>query len=168
MIVPMIAPSEEPHAALGGWRAIHAVLAGSGLLLLLAMAVGLPRARAGSGDRLVSVIANNYLRVLTHPLWSRIHPDQRRPRSSAVCYVSGSSLFLINVVAGPGQFGLVFAATSLGIMQVHSLNGRPFSAWAVLPFYPLTVGPGAGGSHRIGVLLMTLSADAARSRSFHF
>lgn len=41
MVVPMIAPSAGVALlALGGWRAIHAVLAAVGLLLLLAMLIG--------------------------------------------------------------------------------------------------------------------------------
>lgn len=41
MIVPMIAPSAgAPLLPLGGWRSIHAVLAGVGLLLLLIILIG--------------------------------------------------------------------------------------------------------------------------------
>jgi MFS transporter, DHA1 family, multidrug resistance protein len=70
MIVPTIAPTAG--AALlgfGGWRVIHEVLAGVGLLLLLAMLLGFAEsARIDPANRLVpSVIARNYLRVLMHP-----------------------------------------------------------------------------------------------------
>jgi len=120
MIVPMIAPSAGAALlALGGWRAIHAVLAGIGLLLLLAMLIGFAEsARLDPANRLVpSVIANNYLRVLTHPLCLGYILINAAAFGALFAYVSGSSLFLINVVGlGPGQFGLVFAATSLGIM----------------------------------------------------
>src|SRR5258706_9366250 len=71
MIVPMIAPTAGAALlALGGWRAIHAVLAGVGLLLLLAMLLGFAEsARVDAANRLVpSVIVRNYLRVLMHPL----------------------------------------------------------------------------------------------------
>jgi DHA1 family bicyclomycin/chloramphenicol resistance-like MFS transporter len=70
-IVPMIAPTAGAALlAIGGWRVIHAVLAGIGLLLLLAMLLGLAEsARVDPANRLVpSIIARNYLRVLMHPL----------------------------------------------------------------------------------------------------
>src|SRR5258705_484815 len=71
MIVPMIAPTAGAALlGLGGWRVIHAVLAGVGLLVLLAMLLGFAEsARIDPASRLVpSVIARNYLRVLMHPL----------------------------------------------------------------------------------------------------
>src|SRR5258708_15071423 len=69
MIVPMIAPTAGAALlALGGSRVIHAVLAGVGLFLLLAMLLGFAEsARINPANRLVpSVIARNYLRVLMH------------------------------------------------------------------------------------------------------
>ena len=71
MVVPIIAPSAGAALlALGGWRAIHAVLAGVGVVLMLAMGLGFSEtARIDPANRLVpSVIARNYLRVLMHPL----------------------------------------------------------------------------------------------------
>src|SRR3984957_14925569 len=61
MIVPMIAPTAGAALlALGGWRVIHAVLAGVGLVLL-AMVIGFAEsARIDPANRLVpSVIARN-------------------------------------------------------------------------------------------------------------
>src|SRR6267378_5336505 len=134
------------------------MLAGIGLLLLLAMLIGFAEsARLDPANRLVpSVIANNYLRVLTHPLCLGCILINAAAFGALFAYVSGSSLFLINVVGlGPGQFGLVFAATSLGIMAGAFLNGR-LSAWAVLPFYPLTVGLALAVVTALALLLMTL------------
>src|SRR5258708_5700828 len=71
MIVPMIAPTAGAALlGLGGWRVVHAVLAGVGLLVLLAMLLGFAEsAPIDPASRLVpSVIARNYLRVLMHPL----------------------------------------------------------------------------------------------------
>ena len=128
MVVPMLAPSAGAALlALGGWRVIHAVLAGIGLLLLLAMLIGFTEsARLDPANRLVpSVIARNYLRVLTHPLCLGCILINAAAFGALFAYVSGSSLFLINVVGlRPSQFGLVFAATSLGIMAGAFLNGR--------------------------------------------
>ena len=71
MVVPMIAPSAGAALlALGGWRAIHAALAGVGLLLLLVILLGFAEsARIDPAIRLVpSVVARSYLHVLMHPL----------------------------------------------------------------------------------------------------
>jgi len=143
MIVPMIAPTAGAALlGLGGWRVIHAVLAGVGLLVLLAMLLGFAEsARIDPASRLVlSVIARNYLRVLMHPLCLGYILVNSATFGALFAYVSGSSLFLINVVGlRPLQYGLVFAATSLGIMAGAFLNSR-LSTRGVLPFYPLTAG----------------------------
>ncbi len=127
MVVPMIAPSAGVALlAVGGWRAIHAVLAAVGLLLLLAMLIGFSEsARLDPANRLVpSLIARNYLRVLTHPLCLGYILVNAAAFGTLFAYVSGSSLFLINVVGlTPEQYGVVFAATSLGIMAACSLLG---------------------------------------------
>jgi MFS transporter, DHA1 family, multidrug resistance protein len=136
MIVPTIAPAAGAALlALGGWRVIHAVLAGVGLLLLLAILLAFAEcARVDPANRLVpSVIARNYLRVLMHPLGLGYILVNAAAFGTLFAYVSGSPLFLINVVGlRAEQYGLVFAATSLGIMVGAFLNGR-LSAWGVLP-----------------------------------
>jgi DHA1 family bicyclomycin/chloramphenicol resistance-like MFS transporter len=159
MIVPMIAPTAGAALlALGGWRVIHAVLAGVGLFLLLAMLLGFAEsARINPANRLVpSVIARNYLRVLMHPLCLGYILVSSTTFGALFAYVSGSSLFLINVVGlRPLQYGLVFAATSLGIMAGAFLNTR-LSARGVLPFYPLAAGLLLAVVSAILLLAMTL------------
>src|SRR6202140_2091894 len=160
MIVPMIAPTAGAALlALGGWRVIHAVLAGVGLFLLLAMLLGFAEsARINPANRLVpSVIARNYLRVLMHPLCLGYILVSSAAFGALFAYVSGSSLFLINVVGlRPNQYGLVFAATSLGIMAGALLNGR-LSAWGVVPRYPLTIGLAPAAVPPMLLLMMTLA-----------
>jgi len=159
MVVPMIAPSAGAALlALGGWRVIHGVLAGIGLLLLLAMLIGFTEsARLDPANRLApSVIARNYLRVLTHPLCLGYILINAAAFGALFAYVSGSSLFLINGVGlKPGQFGLVFAATSLGIMAGAFINGR-LSSRGVAPFYPLMAGLILAVVAATALLLMTL------------
>ena len=160
MIVPMIAPTAGAALlALGGWRIIHAVLAGVGLVLLLAMAIGFAEsARIDPANRLVpSAIARNYLRVLTHPLCLGYILVNAAAFGALFAYVSGSSLFLLNVVGlRPDQYGLVFAATSLGIMAGALLNGR-LSTLGVAPGYPLTIGLVLAAVAAISLLTMTLA-----------
>jgi DHA1 family bicyclomycin/chloramphenicol resistance-like MFS transporter len=160
MIVPMIAPTAGAGLlALGGWRVIHAVLAGVGLILLLAMVLGFAEsARLDPANRLVpSVIARNYVSVLTHPLCLGYILVNAAAFGALFAYVSGSSLFLINVVGlRPHQYGLVFAATSLGIMAGAFLNSR-LSARGVLPDYPLMAGLVLATVSTTVLLAMTLA-----------
>jgi MFS transporter, DHA1 family, multidrug resistance protein len=160
MIVPMIAPTAGAALlALGGWRSIPAALAAVGLLLLLAMVMGFAEsARIDPANRLVpSVIISNYLRVLTHPLCLGYILVNAAAFGTLFAYVSGSSLFLINIVGlRSDQYGLVFAATSLGIMAGAFLNGR-LSAWGVEPGYPLTIGLALAASAAMSLLFMTLA-----------
>ena len=161
MVVPTIAPTAGAALlALGGWRIIHAVLAGVGLLLLLAMSLGFAEsARIDPANRLVpTVIARNYLRVLTHPGCLGYIVVNAAAFGALFAYVSGSPLFLINVVGlRPEQYGLVFAATSLGIMGGAFVNGR-LSDWGVVPGYPLTVGLVVAVVSTMSLVAMTLAA----------
>jgi DHA1 family bicyclomycin/chloramphenicol resistance-like MFS transporter len=56
----------------------------------------------------------------------------------------------------PDQYGLVFAATSLGIMAGALLNGR-LSAWGVAPDYPLMTGLLLAAGAAMSLLTMTLA-----------
>jgi MFS transporter, DHA1 family, multidrug resistance protein len=160
MVIPMIAPTVGAALlALGGWRIIHAVLAGVGLLLLLAISLGFDEsARIDPANRLVpSVIGRNYLRVLMHPLCLGYILVNAAAFGALFAYVSGSPLFLINTVGlAPQQYGLVFAATSLGIMGGAFLNSR-FSASGVSPDYPLAIGLGLAAVSAMSLLVMTLA-----------
>jgi DHA1 family bicyclomycin/chloramphenicol resistance-like MFS transporter len=95
MIVPMMAPTAGAALlALGGWRLIHAVLAGIGLLLLLAMMLGFAEsARIDPANRLVpSVLARNYLRVLLNPVCLGYILVNAAAFGALFAYVSGSPL----------------------------------------------------------------------------
>jgi hypothetical protein len=84
--------------------------------------------------------------------------DRSRAFGALFAYVSGSSLFLINIVGlRPEQYGLVFAATSLGIMGGAFVNSR-LSASGVLPDYPLSIGLGLAALSATSLLAMTLAA----------
>ena len=164
MIVPMIAPTAGAALlALGGWRAIHGVLAGVGLLLLLAMLLGFTEsaridALVDPANRLrPAVIARNYLRVLTHPVCLGYILVTAAGFGALFAYVSGSPLYLINIVGlSPREYGLVFAATSLGIMCGALLNSR-LNHWGIAPFYPLTAGLVLAALSALLLLAMTLA-----------
>jgi DHA1 family bicyclomycin/chloramphenicol resistance-like MFS transporter len=160
MVVPTIAPTAGAALlGLGGWRIIHAVLAGVGLVLLLAMLLGFAEsAQIDPANRLVpSVIARNYLRVLVHPTCLGYIIVNAAAFGALFAYVSGSPLFLIDVVGlRPEQYGLVFAATSLGIMAGAFVNGR-LSDRGVPPAYPLTAGLVLAVVSTMLLLAMTLA-----------
>ena len=143
MIVPMVAPIlGAALLAWGGWRSIHAVLVGIGVVLLLAMSLGFKEsARFDADNRMVpSVIARNYFRVLTNPICLGYILVNAMAFGALFSYVSGSAAYLIGVVGlTPQQYGLVFAATSLGIMAGAFVNGR-LSRLNVAPSYPLVIG----------------------------
>ena len=159
MIVPMIAPTAGAGLlALGGWRLIHAMLAGIGLLLLLAMMLGFAEsARIDPANRLVpAVLARNYRLVLMHPVCLGYILVNAAAFGALFAYVSGSSLFLINVVGlKPEQYGLVFATTSLGVMGGAFLNSR-LSARGISPGYPLAVGLVLAAASSMSLLTVTL------------
>jgi DHA1 family bicyclomycin/chloramphenicol resistance-like MFS transporter len=162
MVVPMIAPTAGA-ALLGvsGWRAIHVVLAGVGALLLLAMLRGFAEsARLDPGNRLVpSVVARNYFRVLKHPFCRGYILVNAAAFGSLFAYVSGSSLFFLNIVGlKPAQYGLIFAATSLGIMGGAFLNSW-INARGVPPSYSLTTGLAVATASTMLLLVMTLAGS---------
>jgi MFS transporter, DHA1 family, multidrug resistance protein len=94
---------------------------------------------------------------VTHPLCLGYILVNAAAFGALFAYVSGSSLFLINVIGlDPEQYGLVFAATSLGNMAGALLNGR-LSAWGVAPTYPLTIGLALAAIAAMLLLMMTLA-----------
>jgi len=160
MVVPMIAPTAGVALlTLGGWRTIYAVLAGIGTLLLLVMLAGFGEsARPDPANHLLpSVVARNYLRVLSHPSGLGYLLVTAATFGSLFAYVSGSSLFLIN---GAGlsleQYGLVFAATSLGIMGGSFLSSR-LNNRGTAPTVSLTAGLALATTVTMLLLLMTLA-----------
>lgn len=160
MVVPMIAPTAGVALlALGGWRAIHVVLAGVGTLLLLAMQLGFSEsATLDPTSRLApSVIARDYIRVLTHPSCLGYLLVGALVFGSLFAYVSGSPLFLINVAGlPPQQYGLVFGATSLGIMGGSFVSSR-LNTLKAAPGYPLMLGLALATLTTMLLLLMTLT-----------
>jgi len=160
MVVPMMAPTlGGALLAVAGWRAIHAGLAAVGVLLSLAMLLGFAEsATPDPANRLVpSVVARNYLRVLTHPICLGYILVNAAAFGALFAYVSGSSLFLINVAGlRPAQYGLVFAATSAGIMGGAFVN-RALSTRGVAPSQPLTAGLALAAAMSMLLLAMTLA-----------
>ncbi len=131
MLVNGVAPVAAP--VIGGqlltvapWRAVFAVMAGAGAVLLLAVLVALPEslpsagrqpARLGQTVRSLARLAGDghYLRyVLAAALMF----------AAMFAYISGSSFVLQNDYGlSAQQFSLVFAANGLGIVLFGQVNG---------------------------------------------
>lgn len=161
MVVPMLAPTVGAGLlAFSGWRMIYAVLAGVGTLLLLTVLLGFSESAVlDPTNRLApSAIVRDYLSVLTHPSCRGYLLVNSAAFGSLFAYVSGSPLFLINVVGlRPERYGLVFAATSFGIMAGAFLNGR-LSTSGLSPSYPLSFGLALATAATMLLLFMTLAA----------
>ena len=160
LAVPMIAPSAGVLLlALGGWRAIHALLAAVGLAVVAAVMAGFAEsARIDRANRLLpSVVGRNYLRVLNHPSAIGYVLVNAAAFASLFAYVSGSPLYLINVAGlQPQQYGLVFATTSLSIMAGAFLNTR-LGAMRVSPDAAIGTGLALAAASAVSLLLMTLA-----------
>jgi DHA1 family bicyclomycin/chloramphenicol resistance-like MFS transporter len=150
-VMTVIAPTAGAALlTIGSWRAIYAVQAGIGVVLLLAVLLGFAEsAKVDVANRLApAVVIRSYLRVLTHPLSFAYIMVGAASGAMVFAYVTGSSLFFIGVMGlRPDRYGLIFSACSAAVMSGALLDGwlggRGISA-------PLVV--------RIG---LTLSAAAA-------
>jgi DHA1 family bicyclomycin/chloramphenicol resistance-like MFS transporter len=160
MVVPMVAPSlGAVLLRFGGWRLIHAVLAGVGSILLLATQFGFSEsARLSPANRLLpSVVVHNYFRVLRHSTCLGYILCNAASFGMLFAYVSGSALFFTNVVGlSSEQFGLIFAATSFGIMSGAFINGH-LGAWSDDPSLPLMFGLALAAASATLLLVMTLA-----------
>jgi DHA1 family bicyclomycin/chloramphenicol resistance-like MFS transporter len=142
-IVPMIAPTVGAALLrLGDWRLIYGALIAVGLVLLLAMLLGLNEsARIDPATRLLpSVIVRNYLRVLKHPICLGYILVNAAAIGVIFAYAAGSSFFFINAVGlRPDQYGLIFGASAVAVMGGAFCNTQ-LSARGVSPAYPMAIG----------------------------
>src|SRR5258707_3820659 len=126
-VVTVIAPTAGAALlTIGTWRAIYAIQAGIGLLLLLAVLIGLAEsAKIDPTNRLApAVVIRSYVRLLTHPLSFAYILVGAASGATVFAYVTGSSLFFIGVEGlRPDQYGLIFSACSAAVMSGALLDG---------------------------------------------
>lgn len=126
-IAPVIAPTLGIFVAgFGGWRAIYAVLAAGGVILLVVATIRLEETAPLSGQAftLRRTLAN-YARVVRHPISFGNALVVALSFGSLFAFVSGSSLVLIGVLgASQRVYGLLFAVTSLGLMTGAFTSAR--------------------------------------------
>jgi DHA1 family bicyclomycin/chloramphenicol resistance-like MFS transporter len=141
-IVPMIAPSVGAALLLfGGWPAVYWVPFAGGCILLVAMRGLAETARIDPDAHLDRMtVARDYLSVLRHPLCLGNAICNAAAAGAVFAYITGSSLFLIDVIGlRPGQYGVIFGASSLSVMAGSLLNQR-LSGWGVTPRRMIAVG----------------------------
>jgi MFS transporter, DHA1 family, multidrug resistance protein len=159
-VVTVIAPTAGAALLMiGGWRSIYAIQAGIGVLLLLAVLLGLAEsARIDPANRLApTVVIRSYVRVLTHPLSFAYILVGAASGATVFAYVTGSSLFFIGVEGlRPDQYGLIFSACSAAVMSGALLDGclgrRGISATQVL-----TIGLTLSAAAAATLLAMTVA-----------
>ena len=127
-VAPVIAPTlGVAVAALGGWRAIYGALAIGGTLLVAAASLGLGESLQRRMDGTLSArrAVAGYLRVARHRVTTGYILVVALNFACLFAYVSGSSLVLIGIL-GVSQrvYGMLFAATSLGLMVGALTNAR--------------------------------------------
>jgi MFS transporter, DHA1 family, multidrug resistance protein len=158
-VVTVIAPTAGAALlTIGGWRAIYAIQAGIGVLLLLAVLSAFAEsAKIDLANRLApTVVIRSYLRVLTHPY------ILIGAASGAVvfAYVTGSSLFFIGVVGlGPDQYGLIFSACSAAVMSGALLDSR-LGRRGISTALVLTIGLTLSAAASATLLAMTVAGWA--------
>ena len=127
-IAPIIAPTlGVAVATLGGWRAIYGALAAGGAVLLAIAALRLDESLPPTPHESFEVrrAMQGYARVLRHRVSMGYAAVIALNFGSLFAYVSGSSLVLIGILGVSRRvYGLLFAATSLGLMVGALTNAR--------------------------------------------
>ena len=134
-IAPMLAPTVGGSIlAISNWRAIYGLLAVIGLVLILALVLGLDESiksldlNAIKPHRLIG----NYLRVLSNRVCMGYAFVNMLSFGCMFAYVAGSSLVMINVLRiSTTTYGLMFASTAIGIVaglftsKILNIRGIP-------------------------------------------
>src|SRR5262249_37986928 len=85
-------------------------------------------------------VVRDYLSVLRHPICLGYAICNAAAAGAVFAYITGSALFLIDVAGlRPGQYGLVFGASSLSVMAGSLLNQR-LGGWGVAPRRIIAIG----------------------------
>lgn len=158
-VMTVIAPSAGAGLlTLGNWRLVYLTQAGIGIMLSLAVLVGLTEsAGLDHGGRLLAAAAKSYLRVLTHPVSMPYIVVGAISGATVFAYVTGSSLFFIEVARlPPGQYGLIFSGCSAAVMSGAFLDGR-LGHGGISPARVVMIGLAVSAAAASILLLITLA-----------
>ncbi len=126
-IAPIIAPTIGVGIlAIASWRGIYGLLAVGGLILLLIIALGLDESIKSRDLNAIKPhrLIGNYLRVLNNRVFIGYALVDALSFGCLFAYVAASSLVMINVLGiSTTTYGLIFAATGIGIVAGSFLSG---------------------------------------------
>jgi len=158
-IVPMLAPSVGAALlTLGGWQTVHWAPVAGGCILLVAVRGLAETARIDPRARLNPMtVLRDYLSVLSHPICLGNAICNAAAAGAVFAYITGSSLFLIDVVGlSPSQYGVVFGASSLSVMAGSLLNQR-LSGRGVTPRQMIGIGLSLSTALAVCLTVMALA-----------
>ncbi|MCW3477052.1 multidrug effflux MFS transporter [Limobrevibacterium gyesilva] len=117
-LAPVIAPTLGGWMlALGGWRAIYATLTMTGLILTLAVAMGLPESRSAAPCAPYTAVLRQR-RTVGYGVVGALN------LGSIFAFVAASPLVLLDTMhLSTAQFGLVFGVITAGIIAGAWVNG---------------------------------------------
>ncbi|BAZ13397.1 major facilitator superfamily protein [Calothrix sp. NIES-4071] len=127
-VAPMIAPTIGGWVlAIYGWRAIYGVLAIGGLLLVLAVAIGLSESNAQGDVNAIKPrrLINNYGHILSNPICLGYALVNALTFGCMFAYIAGSPLVMLNAFGvSTTVYGWLFASTAFGVTVGSFVNGR--------------------------------------------
>jgi len=125
-IVPMLAPAIGSFLAhIGGWRAIHAVLAAAGGLLMVIATIGLQESRRASTAESASSGPTQRRRLTDDPGFLAIAAANALSYAAIFAYIAGSPIVMIAVMGlSSAAFAAVFACTAAALTAGAWTNGR--------------------------------------------
>lgn len=141
-IAPIIAPTIGGVVLkIANWRAIYGVLAIVGLVLILAIALGLEESIKSRDINALKThrLLGNYLHILSNRVFFGYALVDALSFGCMFAYVAGSSLVIVKVLGlSTTTYGLLFASTAIGLLAGSFLSGilnsRGMSSTGLLSF----------------------------------
>lgn len=158
-VVPMIAPTVGAALlTIGGWRSVYWLpVAGGGMLLAATLhfdETARIDPQAGSGPL---AVARDYLAVLSDPICLGNTLCNAAAAGAVFAYITGSSLFLIDVAGlNPNQYGVIFGASSLSVIAGSQIN-QHLGSRGVTPRRMIRIGLALSTMFSASLLIMALA-----------
>lgn len=158
-LAPVVAP------VLGGqltrvmtWRGIFAVLAGFGVVLLLAGMFGLPESLPPERRTQGGIVAtlHGFRRLLKDGFFVGAALSSGLASASMFAYIAGATFVLQRIYGlSPQQFSFVFGVNSLGIMAMGQLAGALASRWSATRLLALGLLLNLAGAAALATTVLT-------------
>ncbi len=128
-LAPMLAPALGAWVLeAGGWRPIYVVLAAAGLLLLLAVSLGVAESRTVQPGFAPARLRTAYRRVLADRRFVAIAAVNALSFGAMFAYIAGSPQVLMgDLQLSPSAYGIFFAGTAAALTTGAWVSGRSAS-----------------------------------------